>query len=177
MNLESKITWGIGQVLATYSQSISMTRWLRMLVNPVKSRWRNTPQPYCTKAREHCLLKQPGVDSHTLLCLARAAGRPQTAETRQSGWRVFWFHRRHGAFSALFIISRYSPVIRRYTPIVKKNPYNVYIRACTIDKANSFIYGYFSAQQQLGDTICYFSWYFSVNFDYYKQSLFRWVSE
>lgn len=52
-----------------------------------------------------------------LLCLARAAGRRRADEMRQSGWRVFSFHRRR-VLSALYYISQSSSLMIRTPPSV-----------------------------------------------------------
>jgi hypothetical protein len=157
MNLESKITWGIGQsvgnlftkyiddsVIADVSKSSQKS--LTIYTTTILHQGSRTLSPEATRSRlAHTSMFSPG-------CWQATDGRNQAIGLAgilvpSSTWRVL---------CTLY----YLPILPCYTPVHphrEKNPYNVYIRACTIDKANSFIYGYFSAQQQLGDTICYFS--------------------
>jgi hypothetical protein len=101
------------------------------------------------------------------LCLARAAGRPQTAEIRQSGWRVFLFHRRHGAFSALFILSPNTLLLYTVHSIVKKTLITFIFVHAHNRQGQLFIYGYFNTHQQL----LYFQ--FAVLVDIFRQSDYK----
>ena len=55
-------------------------------------------------------------------------------EMRQSGWRVFSFHRRHGAFSPLFFIVPTHPIFLYDTHTPQNALYNACLYSHVIDK-------------------------------------------
>ena len=106
-------------------------------MHPVKSRSTKSTirQPYCTDAGEHCWGYR-GVDSRVCASMFSPGCWPprRADEMRQSGWRVFSFHRRHGAFSPLFFIVPTHPIFLYDTHTPQNALYNVCLYSHVIDK-------------------------------------------